>query len=129
MTNPSLLEIGLFTLFVVLFIILRKDSATVERFSEAKLKTLSKDALIMLIVVFYSSSVTPNDIAIIYSILETAKANHLRIRDYHMLLLKKLPRHMEVTNWSFLQDLLPLIHNVQFICKSQIKADIKTFID
>ena len=45
--------------------------------------------------------------AIIYSIAETAKANNLKPYDYFVYLLEEIPKHMEDTNRSFLDDLLP----------------------
>lgn len=45
--------------------------------------------------------------AIIYSILETAKANQLKPFDYVQYLLEEIPQHMEDTDYSFLEDLLP----------------------
>lgn len=45
--------------------------------------------------------------AIIYSIAETAKANHLKPYEYFKYLLEEIPRHMEDTELGFLDDLLP----------------------
>ena len=45
--------------------------------------------------------------AIIYSIAETAKANQLKPYDYFEYLLDEIPKHMEDTNRSFLDQLLP----------------------
>ena len=45
--------------------------------------------------------------AIIYSIAETAKANHLKPYDYFEYLLEEIPKHMDETDQSFLDDLLP----------------------
>ena len=45
--------------------------------------------------------------AIIYSIAETAKANDLKPYDYFEYLLSEIPEHMEDTDKSFLEDLLP----------------------
>ena len=45
--------------------------------------------------------------AIIYSIAETAKANNLKPYDYFLYLLEEIPKHMDDTNRSFLEDLLP----------------------
>lgn len=45
--------------------------------------------------------------AIIYSIAETAKANHLKPYDYFEYLLEEIPKHMDETDQSFLEDLLP----------------------
>lgn len=43
--------------------------------------------------------------AIIYSIAETAKANHLNPYRYFELLLSRIPEHMEDTDRSFLDGL------------------------
>lgn len=45
--------------------------------------------------------------AIIYSIAETAKANNLKPYEYFEYLLSVIPEHMEDTDTSFLEDLLP----------------------
>ncbi len=45
--------------------------------------------------------------AIIYSIAETAKANNLKPYEYFEYLLTEIPKHMDDTDRSFLEDLLP----------------------
>lgn len=45
--------------------------------------------------------------AVIYSIAETAKANHLKPYEYFEYLLTVIPEHMEGTDRSFLEELLP----------------------
>ena len=45
--------------------------------------------------------------AIIYSIVETAKANNLKPFDYVQHLLEEIPKHMNDKECSFLEDLLP----------------------
>ncbi|MDO4446385.1 MAG: IS66 family transposase [Bacillota bacterium] len=45
--------------------------------------------------------------AIIYSIVETAKANNLKPFDYVQYLLEEIPKHMDDKDYSFLEDLLP----------------------
>ena len=45
--------------------------------------------------------------AIIYSIVENAKANHLKPFAYVQYLLEEIPKHMEDKDRSFLEDLLP----------------------
>lgn len=45
--------------------------------------------------------------AMIYSIAETAKANNLKPYDYFEHLLEEIPKHMEDTDRSFLNELLP----------------------
>ena len=45
--------------------------------------------------------------AIIYSIVETAKANNLKPFDYVQHLLEEIPKHINDKDCSFLEDLLP----------------------
>ncbi|WP_251393136.1 IS66 family transposase [Mediterraneibacter agrestimuris] len=45
--------------------------------------------------------------AIIYSIVETAKANNLKPFDYVQHLLEEIPKHMDDKDGSFLENLLP----------------------
>ena len=45
--------------------------------------------------------------AIIYSIVETAKANNLKPFDYVQYLLEEIPKHMNDRDCSFLENLLP----------------------
>lgn len=45
--------------------------------------------------------------AVIYSIVETAKANNLKPFDYVQHLLEEIPKHMNDKDYSFLEDLLP----------------------
>ena len=45
--------------------------------------------------------------AVIYSIVETAKANNLKPFDYVQYLLEEIPKHMNDKDCSFLEDLLP----------------------
>lgn len=45
--------------------------------------------------------------AIIYSIAETAKANHLKPYDYFEYLLTEIPQHMGERSRDFIEDLLP----------------------
>ena len=58
--------------------------------------------------------------AIIYSIAETAKANNLKPYDYFEYLLTEIPRHLEDTNRSFLEDMLPWSPNLPKKCKKQM---------
>lgn len=50
--------------------------------------------------------------AIIYSIVETAKANNLKPYEYFEHLLTVIPEHMEDKDRSFLEDLLPWSKNL-----------------
>ena len=45
--------------------------------------------------------------AVIYSLVETAKANKLKIYEYLKHLLTEIPKHMDDTNMDFLEGLLP----------------------
>ena len=45
--------------------------------------------------------------ATIYSLVETAKANQLKIYEYLKHLLTEIPKHMDDTGMDFLEDLLP----------------------
>ena len=44
---------------------------------------------------------------IIYSIVKTAKANHLKYFDYVQYLLEEIPKHKNDRDCSFLENLLP----------------------
>ena len=59
--------------------------------------------------------------AVIYSLVETAKANHLNVYQYFELLLTEIPKHMDDKNLSFLDDLLPWSPTVQEKCPSRFK--------
>lgn len=45
--------------------------------------------------------------AIIYSIAETTKANNLKPYEYFGYLLTEIPQHLDETDRSFCEDLLP----------------------
>ena len=45
--------------------------------------------------------------AMIYSIVETAKANYLNIYQYFESLLTEIPKHMNGTDLKFIDELLP----------------------
>lgn len=57
--------------------------------------------------------------AIIYSIAETAKANHLKPYNYFEHLLTEIPKHMDDKNLEFLNDLLPWSEVLPDSCKKQ----------
>lgn len=59
--------------------------------------------------------------AMIYSLVETAKANHLNVYEYFELLLTEIPKHMNDTNLTFLDELLPWSPKVQEKCPSRLK--------
>lgn len=63
--------------------------------------------------------------AIIYSIAETAKANHLKPYKYFEHLLTEIPKHQDDTNTDFLKELLPWSASLPEDCK-KLKSDEKT---
>lgn len=64
--------------------------------------------------------------AIIYSIVETAKANNLKPYDYVQYLLEEIPKHMDETNRSFIENLLPWSESLPAeIRKPQISVTVK----
>ena len=62
--------------------------------------------------------------AIIYSIVETAKANNLRTYDYLELLLTEIPNHMDDKNFDYFENLMPWSDYVQEKCHSLKKSYI-----
>ena len=61
--------------------------------------------------------------AIIYSLVETAKANNLNTYKYLEMLLTVIPNHMDDKNLDFIKALLPWSSVVQQECQSKnIKA-------
>ena len=50
--------------------------------------------------------------AMIYSIAETAKANNLKPYEYFEYLLSEIPNHMDDSDRTFLDDLLPWSPNL-----------------
>jgi transposase len=63
--------------------------------------------------------------AIIYSIAETAKANNLKPYDYFEYLLIEIPKHLDDTDRSFLNDLLPWSPNLPANCRKAGKEEVK----
>lgn len=59
--------------------------------------------------------------AMIYSIVETAKANQLNVYQYLELLLTEIPKHMDDNNVRFIDDLLPWSPTVLEKCQSKYK--------
>ena len=55
--------------------------------------------------------------AAVYSIVETAKANQLKPYEYLKFILTEMPKHMDDTDFSFLNDLLPWAEAIPDICK------------
>lgn len=60
--------------------------------------------------------------AILYSIVETAKANGLKVYDYLEFLLSELAKHAGDTDRDFLKDLLPWSEVVQEKCSNRKKS-------
>lgn len=60
--------------------------------------------------------------AILYSLVETARANNLRTYEYLTLLLEELIKHADDTNLDFIQNLMPWSEKVQSQCHSLKKT-------
>ena len=45
--------------------------------------------------------------ALMYSVVETAKANHVNVRCYLQYLFEEMPRHLDQSDKSFLKDMVP----------------------
>ena len=58
--------------------------------------------------------------AIVYSLVETAKANGLKIYEYLKHLLTEIPKHMDDTSLTFLEDLLPWSETLPEECRKKI---------
>ena len=59
--------------------------------------------------------------AVLYSLVETAKANRLSTYKYYELLLTEIPKHMGDNDLRFLDDLMPWSARVQKECPSLYK--------
>ena len=59
---------------------------------------------------------------VLYSLVETAKANELNIYQYFRFLLTEIPKHMDETNLEFLDALLPWSESLPEICKKKKKS-------
>ena len=59
--------------------------------------------------------------AILYSLVETAKANMINTFEYFNLLLTEIPQHMDDKDLRFIDDLLPWSPRVQKKCPSRYK--------
>ena len=57
--------------------------------------------------------------AMVYSLVETAKANKLKIYEYLKHLLTEILKHMDDTSLDFLEDLLPWSENLPEKCRKQ----------
>ena len=60
-----------------------------------------------------------NASAVIYSIVETAKANDLNIYKYLKYLLTEIPQHMDDTGTDFIEDLLPWSKSLPPDCRKK----------
>ncbi len=60
--------------------------------------------------------------AILYSLVETSRANNLRTYEYMTLLLEELVKHADDTNLDFIQDLMPWSEKVKSQCHSLKKT-------
>ena len=58
--------------------------------------------------------------ATIYSLVETAKANQLKIYEYLKHLLTEIPKHMDDTGMDFLEDLCPWSGKLPEECRKKI---------
>ena len=58
--------------------------------------------------------------AVIYSLVETAKANKLKIYEYLKHLLTEIPKHMEDISMEFLEDMLPWSEKLPEECHKKI---------
>ena len=58
--------------------------------------------------------------AMIYSLVETAKANKLKIYEYLKHLLAEIPKHMDDTSLDFLENLLPWSETLPEECRKKI---------
>jgi len=58
--------------------------------------------------------------AIIYSLVETAKANNLNVYEYIKYLLAEIPEHMDDTNTEFCEKLLPWSDSLPTECKKKM---------
>ena len=62
--------------------------------------------------------------AVIYSIAETAKANQLKPYNYFEYLLTEIPKHLDDTDRTFLEDLLPWSPNLPANCRKPGKDEV-----
>lgn len=63
--------------------------------------------------------------AILYSIVETAKANDLNIYNYFKHLLTEIPKHMDDTDLGFLDSMLPWSKKLPAECRKKKKTKSK----
>ena len=65
---------------------------------------------------------TKQSSAIIYSITETAKANHLNPFRYLEYILTVMKDHQEDTDYRFMEELLPWSEQLMEICRSKTQT-------
>ncbi len=58
--------------------------------------------------------------AIIYSLVETAKANNLNVYEYIKYLLTEIPEHMDDTSTEFCEKLLPWSDSLPAECRKKM---------
>lgn len=58
--------------------------------------------------------------AVVYSLVEIAKASHLKYYEYLKYLLTEIPKHMDNTDFSFLENLLPWSDALPDVCRKPI---------
>ena len=59
--------------------------------------------------------------AVIYSLVETAKENYLKVYEYLTHLLTQIPKHMDDTSIDFLVDLLPRSETPPDDCRKKVR--------
>ena len=59
--------------------------------------------------------------AIAYSIAEKAKANNLKTYEYYIYLLTVIPEHLDDTDRSFMDKLLPWSDELPSECRKPVK--------
>lgn len=62
--------------------------------------------------------------AVVYSIVETAKANGVHPYNYLVHVLETIPKHLSGTSRAFIQDLLPWSENLPCMCRVK-KVELK----
>lgn len=95
----------------------RVKSSKIElRFREIRPFTIGRKNFVMI-----ESSNGAKASAILYSLVETAKANRINTFEYFNLLLTEIPQHMDDRDLRFIDDLLPWSPRVQKECPSRYK--------
>lgn len=67
--------------------------------------------------------------AIMYSIVETAKANGANVEMYLRYLLEEMPKHLDDKDRSFLSDMMPWSDKYKEYENSLTGTDLKMFVD